>query len=265
MGRKKHQADVQSTITDAVNAVFSCGNFGTLRFPLPPTDGAQLSLTGDECGYGNSGTVALRRDALRETLKTFPSMAGSSPKTLDKFIDRNRYTILCGTQPRPATVLSVVRALSASGIVKCIVSAEDKNEEDELENVLSGYGNTIRYSPERGSSSERKASDDVTGFLLSMKPSVFLIRQNCYTRSKNIIRRGGDSSPLRQLTLARPVVVISAENITVARYMAKKASVFDPVAIVVVAGESGRLRDAVIYSSETEPQKEEKTVQISMF
>jgi hypothetical protein len=213
--------------------------------------GAQLSMTGDILAYGNSGDFG--RAALSAAMRTFPSMWNTKDREIDRYIDRRRFTVLCGDCDRSVAILGAVSEAVRCGITKIIVAADTPSEREnltrsfELMHMGSETISVTTYIPrEYDSSAMYKMYASVYAFLTSDRPEILILGRDTFSRSTNLLCRG-NTSMTSLIARARPVVFTSSQTVASGRTLAKISSVFDPVASVIFAGEVRHLRDAVIY------------------
>lgn len=243
--------DATLRIRSAIGTIFSCGIFSQAPFPLPSEMGAQISMTGDILAYGNSGGFGPA--ALSAKLRTFPSMWNISDREMGRFIDRRRFTVLCGDCDRSVAILGAVSEAVRCGITKIIVTADTPGERENLAQSfelmrmgLEGVSVTTYTPREYDSSAMYKMYASVYAFLTSDKPEILILGRDTISRSTNLLCRG--EVPMTELLArANPVVFTSSETVAAGRTLAKIASVFTPMATVIFAGEVRTLRDAVIY------------------
>lgn len=243
--------DATLQIRDAIGTIFSCGIFLPTPIPLPAEMGAQLSMTGDILAYGNSGGFG--RAALSAALKTFPSMWNMRDTEIDRFIERRRFTVLCGDRDRSVAILTAVSEAVRCGITKIIVTADTPAERNnlsrsfELMHMGSETISVTTYIPrEYDHAAMYKMYASVYAFLTSDRPEILILGRDTFARSTNLLCRG-EPSMASLISRVRPVVFTSSQTVNAGRTMAKIASVFDPAATVIFAGEVRSLRDAVIY------------------
>ncbi len=243
--------DASLQIRAAISTIFSCGIFSSSAFPLPSEMGAQLSMTGDILAYGNSGDFG--RAALSAAMRTFPSMWNTKDREIDRYIDRRRFTVLCGDCDRSVAILGAVSEAVRCGITKIIVAADTPSEREnltrsfELMHMGSETISVTTYIPrEYDSSAMYKMYASVYAFLTSDRPEILILGRDTFSRSTNLLCRG-NTSMTSLIARARPVVFTSSQTVASGRTLAKISSVFDPAASVVFAGEVRHLRDAVIY------------------
>jgi len=225
--------------------------------------GAQLSMTGDILAYGNSGDFG--RAALSAAMRTFPAMWNTRDREIDRFIERRRFTVLCGECDRSVAILGAVSEAIRCGITKIIVTADTPSERDnltrsfELMHIGSEPLSVTTYTPrEYDSSAMYKLYASMYAFLTSNKPEILILGRDTFSRSTNLLCRGS-MSMISLIARARPVVFTSSQTIASGRTLAKIASVFDPVTTVIFAGEVRPLRDAVIYKPDAVKKSERKT------
>lgn len=249
--QRRRTTDAALQIRSAIGTIFSCGIFSPSPFPLPSEMGAQISMTGDILAYGNSGDFG--HAALSAAMKTFPSMWNTGERDLERFIARRRFTVLCGECERSVAILGAVSEAVRCGITKIIVTADTPAEREDLAQSfewmrmgLDGISVTAYLPREYDNSAMYKMYASVYAFLTSDKPEILILGRDTFSRSTNILCRG-DHSLTGLLARANPVVFTSSQTVAAGRTLAKIASVFDPVATVVFAGEVRPLRDAVIY------------------
>ena len=247
--------DATLQIRGAIGTIFSCGIFSASPFPLPSEMGAQLSMTGDILAYGNAGDFG--RAALSAAMRTFPSMWNTKDREIDRYIDRRRFTVLCGDCDRSVAILGAVSEAVRCGITKIIVAADTPAERENLARSfeLMHMGNeaisVTTYTPrEYDSTAMYKMYASVYAYLTSTRPEILILGRDTFSRSTNLLCRG-NTSMTDLIARARPVVFTSSQTVASGRTLAKIASVFDPAATVIFAGEVRSLRDAVIYKPDT--------------
>ena len=261
--QKWRTTDATMQIRDAIGTIFSCGIFLPTPISLPPEMGAQLSMTGDILAYGNSGEFG--RAALSAVLKTFPSMWNMRDTEIDRFIARKRFTVLCGDCDRSVAILTAVSEAVRCGITKIIVTADTPAERNnlsrsfELMHMGSETISVTTYTPrEYDTAAMYKMYASVYGFLTSDNPEILILGRDTFSRCTNILCRG-EPSMAALIGRVRPVVFTSSQTVEAGRTMAKIASVFDPAATVIFAGEVRPLRDAVIYKPDGARKSEKKS------
>lgn len=264
--QRRRMTDAAQNIREAVGEIFSCGGFFASKFSLPAEKGAQLSMTGDIVAVGNGGSF--RDDSLARTLRTFPSMWKSRDTDINRYILRRRFTVLCGDCDRSVAMLGAIAEMVKNGVEKIVIAADTPVERDNitasLELMRAGLGDTAITTYRTKSydaSSSYKAYASIYGFLTSGKPEILVLSRDSFSRKSNILRRksvettDGKCSLTDLIKGARPVVLVSSVTVAGCRTIAKNASVFDPAAAVLFAGEDRNLRDCVIYRPEHTPKK----------
>jgi len=243
--------DASLQIRSAIGTIFSCGIFSSAPFPLPSEMGAQLSMTGDILAYGNSGDFG--HAALSAAMKTFPSMWNTREQDPERYIERRRFTVLCGDCDRSVALIGAVSEAVRCGITKIIVAADTPAERENLAQSfelmrmgLDGISVTSYLPREYDNSAMYKMYANVYAFLTSDKPEILILGRDTFSRCTNILCRG--ETPLTSLIArANPVVFTSSQTVAAGRTLAKITSIFEPAATVIFAGEVRPLRDAVIY------------------
>lgn len=256
-------SDAALQIRSAIGSVFSCGIFSPAPFPLPSEMGAQLSMTGDILAYGNSGDFG--HAALMACLKSFPAMWNTREQDLERYIERRRFTVLCGECDRAVALIGAVSEAVRCGITKIVVAADTPAEREHLARSfelmrmgLDGISVTSYLPSEYDNSAMYKMYANVYAFLTSDKPEILILGRDTFSRCTNILCRG--DTPLTSLIArAKPVVFTSTQTVTAGRTLAKITSVFDPMATVVFAGEIRSLRDAVICKPDAVRRQHRKT------
>lgn len=255
--------DATLRIRSAIGTIFSCGIFSPAPFPLPSEMGAQLSMTGDILAYGNSGDFGYA--ALSARMRTFPAMWNANERELERWIERRRFTVLCGDCDRSVAILGAVSEAVRCGITKIIVTADTPNERENLTQSfelmrmgLDGISVTAYRPKEYDSSAMYKMYASVYAFLTSDKPEILILGRDTFSRSTNILCRG-ETSMTSLLAHANPVVFTSSQTVAAGRTLAKIASVFEPAATIIFAGEVRPLRDAVIYKPDSAKKQPRRT------
>lgn len=267
--QRRRTTEATQNITAAVGAVFSCGNFYPKKFELPSEMGAQLSMTGEVTALGNGGTF--RSDSLERVMRTFPAMRKSGERDIRRFINRRRFTVLCGYCDRSVAMIGAVNEMIRCGISKIIIAADTPVERDNLAQSLelmrAGLSNvttTVYRASEYDRAAHYKAYASIYAFLASGEPEILIIGRDSFSRKTNILRRKGQSENERSLAEllsdAHPVVITSSVTVDSGRTVAKNSAIFAPTATVIFAGEDKRLRDCVIYKPE---HAREKNKQVS--
>lgn len=257
--QRRHTTDATTNIKSAVGGLFACGHFVPSRFTLPSEKGAQLSMTGEIVAFGNGGSLDFSHEALLGALRTYPALYKTPVEDLERWIARGRYTVLCGDCDRCVAVIGAVTELVRCGVTKIILAADTKAERDDLITSLDlmraglgGVAVTAYRLTGYDESALYKASASVYAYLTSDKPEIMVIGRDSFSRSTNLLRRGSEGFSLCDLIAqAHPVVITSTQTVDAGRKLAKIASVFQPAATLVFAGEVKRLRDAVLYKPES--------------
>ena len=281
---RRRTGDTGQAIREAVGGIFSCGVFSPTDFELPAGVGTQLSMTGVTRAYGNEGSFD--EAALTEALASYPALRRTSRACLERFAARRRFTVLCGNTDRCVAIVGCIRELVNCGITKILITADTNQERDNLYEALSlmragldgisttcfgvnddndDYrsgsggvriiGSQIVVDPTRQS----LADGLVCNFLTSDTPEVMILAQPSFTRSCNIIRRGGEFSLASYLAKAAPIVLTSSETVDSARSMSVSGSIFNPLAVICFTGEVRPLRDAVIFRPEDVSETSSRT------
>ncbi len=256
---RRRTGDTGQAIREAVGKVLACGDFFVCDFELPAGVGIQLSMTGVTIAYGNGGDFA--PIALEKTLAGYPALRTTSPSCIEKYAARRRFTVMCGNTDRSVALLGCIREMIDCGISKILITTDTNEERDNLFHSLTlmrasldGISTVCFGVPDDAHADVsfdglRKSLADrlVCDFLTSDAPAVMLLSQPSFTRSTNIIRRGGDFSLVSYLAKAAPIVLTSSETVDSARSMAASATVFAPLATFCFTGEVRNLRDAVLF------------------
>lgn len=264
--QRRRTTEATENIKAAVGEIFSCGGFHANKFALPAEKGAQLSMTGDVVAVGNGG--AFREDALVRVLGRFPAMWHTREAELRRYINRGRFTVLCGECDRSVAMIGAIAEMVRNGIGKIIIAADTPVERDNiaqsLELMRAGLGDaavTTYRAKAYDSSAHYKAYASVYGYLTSGKPEILILSRDSFSRRSNILRRRNVETEAGRCALtdlirgARPVVITSSVTVASGRTLAKNAAIFDPAAVLVFAGEERRLRDCVIYKPERAAKK----------
>lgn len=259
--------DATQNIKSAVGKVFSCGGFFASKFELPSERGAQLSMTGEVVAVGNNGEF--RSEALEKMLRTFPAMWNSCDNEIRKYLNKKRFTVICGDCDRSVAMIGAITEMVRNGIYKIIITADTPVERDNLAQSLglmrAGLGDinvtTYRIS-DYDSSAHYKAYASIYGFLTSSKPEILVLGRDSFSRKSNILCRKDSSEQEKSLVEllrdAHPVVITSSAKIDSGRTLAKNSAMFDPVATVIFVEEERRLRDCVIYKPERSADKSKR-------
>ncbi len=248
----RRSADATNNIKRALGGILSSGDFFVEEFLLPPEGGAQLSMTGDIVAYGNGGDFTT---ALSTALRGYSSMERSSDAEFAKIVSRRRFTVLCGDCDRSAAIFESICEAVRQGIVRIVVIADSPSERDNMFRSLGlmcAGKSGIEVSEYRADDYEffvkYKSMATVYGFLTSACAQVLVIGRDSLARRNNVINKEYGNVPMSSLIArARPVVFTSSATVSSGRTLADIATVFDPIASFVFAGEVRRLRDAVIY------------------
>ena len=264
--QRRRMTDSAQNIKEAVEKVFSCGNFSAGSFSLPAERGAQLSMTGDIVAVGNSGSF--NEYALAETLSTFPPLWNVREADLKRFAQNKRFTVLCGECDRSVAMLGAITEIVKSGVEKIVITADTPIERDNITDSLNlmravlGDITITTYRPKSSDSSlSYKAYASIYGFLTSVKPEILVLSRDTFSRKINILRRknietaSGKCSLTDLISRARPVVLTSSVSVAGCRTLADNSAIFDPSAVVLFAGEDKKLRDCVIYRPEKAAKK----------
>lgn len=266
--QRRRTTEATQNITAAVGSVFSCGNFYPKKFELPSEIGAQLSMTGEVTALGNGG--GFRSDSLERILRTFPAMCKSGERDIRRFINRRRFTVLCGDCDRSVAMIGAITEMVRCGINKIIIAADTPVERDNLAQSLelmrAGLGDitVMTYrTAEYDRDAHYKAYASIYAFLTSGKSEILILGRDSFSRKSNILRRKGqgvqEKSLAEFLCDAHPVVITSSVTVDSGRTLAKNSAIFEPTATVIFAGEERRLRDCVIYKPEHGTDKSKKT------
>ena len=216
-------------------------------------------MTGQPTAWINEGS--LRPEAVAEVLGDLPAAPRSSPAERAKYAARGRFLILPGDWDRFAASAAVAAEVIRSGALKILVAADTPAERDSLARFLTlareaaGGASVTSYVPgEFSVAAAFQTAASVYGYLASPAPAILALSRDSFCRRTNLLRKpiGESGSPdlCALIAAARPVVLCSSRTVDGGRTLARNASVFDPAAIFVVAGENGRFRDAVIYRPE---------------
>ena len=266
--QRRRTTDAAGDIKAAVGGLFACGHFVPSRFPLPSEKGAQLSMTGEIVAFGNGGSLDFSHETLLGALRTYPAMYKTPVKDLERWIERGRYTVLCGDCDRSAAIIGSVTELVRCGVNKIIIATDTKGERGELlqslDRMRAGLGGiTVTAYRLTGydESTQYKASSLIYAYLTSDKPEILVIGRDSFSRSTNLLRRGTEGYSLADLLgEAHPMVIASTRTVESGRTLSKIASVFQPAATLIFAGEVRRLRDAVLYKPENGRSRKDRRV-----
>ena len=257
MPKAVKRRSAEEEIRAAVRRIMQCGRFAPVGYPVPARQGAQLSMTGLPEAWGNGG--GLDPAAVAAALAELPSAPRFTPASRELYAARGRFVILPGDCDRYVAAAAVLTEVFRAGVLKVVVAADTPAERNGLIRFLrlaresAGCASVVPCVPEeRRDGAAFRIAAAVFEYLTAQASSAFVVSRDSFCRRTNLLRRvpedeeaGGDLCAL--IGSARPIVLCSSRTVAGGRTLARCAEVFDPAATFLVAGESGRIRDAVIF------------------
>ena len=270
MAQRSRRPNAQDGIREAVRQIASSVHLHPVSAPLPVAEGTQLSLTGQTTAWGNGGDFD--PETLAEALRRTPALSRASEGAISLYARRRRFLLFAGDLDRFTAAASAIGELLRQGCLKFVVAADTPAERDSLARFLTlsrgafaGAGVSAYLPGDDSRAARYRASAIVSAFCASPSPEILVLSRDSFNRGANLLRRPRGGDPAETLcsviAQAKPVLIVSARRVLSARTVARSAEVFGPCLSFLIAGETKRVRDAVIWRPSARDAKTAKAAE----